>query len=124
MNDYSFEKSQNISDRIILIYEDNEKYILNNLLNKGIEIIPIRLTYDLSCFSKEYVEKTKKLFTYYYDKKNTYKNELLRLRKHFKHYRRFPQIAYIPNKKKFLPVIKMLEELNITIVHNIENIKA
>ena len=53
MNDYSFEESLNISDRIILIYEDNEKYILNNLLNKGIEIMPIRFSYDLSNFSEE-----------------------------------------------------------------------
>lgn len=124
MNDYSFEESQNISDRIILIYEDNEKYILNNLLNKGIEIIPIRFSYDLSNFSEEYIEKTKKLFIYYFNLNNSYKNELLRLKKHFQHYRRFPQIAYIPNKKEFFSIIKMLKELNIKVVYNIKNIEA
>ena len=37
-------------------------------------------------------------------------------KKHFQHYRRFPQIAYIPIKKEFFSIIKMLKELNIKVV--------
>ena len=102
MEDYDvFNEMQELnSKKSIIIIEDDEDFILNNLLKSNYEIIPIRFSYDLSCFSKKYINKTKELYTYYYDEKNTYKNEFMRLKKHFTHYQRKPKIAYVPSKYK------------------------
>ena len=74
MEDYDvFNEMQNINDKnTIIIIEDDEKFIIQNLLDSSFEIIPIRFNYDLSCFSNNYIDKTKKLFTYYYNENNSY----------------------------------------------------
>lgn len=97
--------------RVIAFVEDDENFAIDNLINSQNELIPIRFSYDLSNFSKDYIELTKELFIYYFTKENTYKNELLRLKKHFVHYQRYPEIAYIPINNKGL--IQMLEELDV-----------
>lgn len=113
MEDYDvFNEMQNVKDkRSIIIIEDDENFIIQNLLDSSLEIIPIRFNYDLSCFSNSYIEKTKNLFIYYYNEKNSYENELLRLKKHFIHYQRKPYIAYIPNDNKYTKLINMLNEI-------------
>ena len=94
MEDYSTEELQNIKDLVVAIIEDDET-LYDKLYNYA-EIIPIRFSYDLS-FTKDYISKTKHLFTYYYNLDNTYKNEILRLKKHFKHFMRYPKYLYINN---------------------------
>lgn len=120
MEDYDvFNEMQNIKDKnTIIIIEDDEKIIIQNLLDSFFEIIPIRFNYDLSCFSNNYIDKTKKLFTYYYNEKNSYENELLRLKKHFIHYQRKPNIAYIPNDSKYIKLRNMLNEIGIKCISN------
>lgn len=56
MEDYDvFNEMQNIKDKnTIIIIEDDEKFIIQNLLDSSFEIIPIRFNYDLSCFSNNY----------------------------------------------------------------------
>ena len=88
------------------------------VINSDNELIPIRFSYDLSCFSEPYIEKTKTLFTYYFNKDNTFNNELLRLKKHFVHFQRFPFIVYIPLEDKYCNLIKMMKELDIECVHD------
>ena len=102
MEDYDvFNEMQNIkSKKSIAIIEDDENFVIENLLDSTFEIMLIRLSYDLSCFSDNYIDKTKALFTFYYNEKNSYENELLRLKKHFIHYQRKPSIAYIPHNNK------------------------
>ena len=53
MEDYDvFNEMQNIKDkRTIIIIEDDENFIIQNLLDSSLEIIPIRFNYDLSYFS-------------------------------------------------------------------------
>lgn len=122
MEDYDvFNEMQDIKE-VVLIIEDDEKFIINNLLNSNIEVMPIRYSYDLSCFSSEYIELTKSLFTYYYTEENSYDNELLRLKKHFIHYQRKTNIAYIPNKPKYQNLIKMLNELDVICISNKEKL--
>ena len=131
MEDYDvFNEMQNIKDKnTIIIVEDDEKFIIQNLLDSSFEIIPIRFNYDLSCFSNNYIYITKKLFTYYYNENNSYGNELLRLKKHFIHYQRKPNIAYIPNDSKYIKLRNMLNEIGIKCISdkeqfiNILNIK-
>ena len=131
MEDYDvFNEMQNIKDKnTIIIIEDDEKFIIQNLLDSSFEIIPIRFNYDLSYFSNNYIDKTKKLFTYYYNENNSYENELLRLKKHFIHYQRKPNIAYIPNDSKYIKLKNMLNEIGIKCISdkeqfiNILNIK-
>ena len=120
MEDYDiFNEMHDIDKKqLILVVEDDEKFIMNNLNNSNIEIMPIRFSYDLSMFSNEYIEFTKSLFTYYYTEENSYDNELLRLKKHFTHYQRKPNIAYIPNLDKYQSLIKMLDELGITCIND------
>lgn len=120
MEDYDvFLEMQNLKNKkTILIIEDDEKFISNNLLSSEIELIPIRLSYDLSSFSNEYIENTKQLFTFYYNENNSYYNELLRLKKHFVHYQRFPFIAYIPSEKKYSNLVNILRDLNIECVND------
>lgn len=122
MEDYDvFNEMQNIKDKnTIIIIEDDEKFIIQNLLDSSFEIIPIRFNYDLSCFSNNYIDKTKKLFTYYYNENNSYENELLRLKKHFIHYQRNPIIAYIPNDSKYIKLKNMLNEIGIKCISDKE----
>lgn len=120
MEDYDvFGEMQNLKDKkVVAFIEDDEKFILNNLINSDNELIPIRFSYDLSCFSEAYIEKTKTLFTYYFNRNNTFNNELLRLKKHFVHFQRFPFIVYIPLEDKYCNLIKMMKELDIECVHD------
>ncbi len=123
MEDYDiFNEMNNIQNRkCIMMFEDDENFIANNILNKDFELIPFRLSYDLSNHSTKYIENTKELFAYYYNDKNSYKNELLRLKKHFVHYRRFPFIVYIPKSiENFETLYKMFIDLNIECVFNKE----
>lgn len=120
MEDYDvFGEMQNLKDKqVVAFIEDDEDFIVNNLINSDNELIPIRFSYDLSCFSKPYVEKTKTLFTYYFNKDNTINNELLRLKKHFVHFQRFPFIVYIPLDSKYCNLIQMMHGLDIECVHD------
>ena len=124
MEDYDvFNEMQNIKNKnSIIVIEDDENFIIQNLLDSSFEIIPIRFNYDLSYFSNNYIDKTKKLFTYYYNEKNTYENELLRLKKHFIHYQRKPNIAYIPNDSKYIKLRNMLNEIGIKCISDKEQL--
>lgn len=124
MEDYDvFNEMQNIKNKsTIIIIEDDENFIIKNLLDSSFEIIPIRFNYDLSCFSNNYIDKTKKLFTYYYNEKNSYQNELLRLKKHFIHYQRKPIIAYIPNDNKYTKLKSILNEIGIKCISDKEQL--
>ena len=120
MEDYDvFNEMQDIKDKItIIVIEDDENFIIQNLLNSYFEIIPIRFNYDLSSFSNDYIDKTKKLFTFYYNENNSYENELLRLKKHFIHYQRKPIIAYIPNDSKYIKLKNMLTDIGLECISN------
>ena len=123
MEDYDvFNEMIDIQNKkCIMMFEDDEEFITNNILNSDFELIPLRLSYDLSNHSTEYIENTKELFIYYYNDKNSYKNELLRLKKHFVHYRRYPFIVYLPNHNEdFENLIKMFMDLNIECVFDKE----
>lgn len=124
MEDYDvFNEMQNVKNKCtIMIVEDDENFIIHKLLDSSFEIIPIRLSYDLSCFSADYVDKTKGLFTYYYNEDNSYQNELARLKKHFIHYQRKPFIAYIPNDTKYFRLKKVLNEIGIECISDKEQI--
>ena len=124
MEDYDvFNEMQNIKDRItIIVIEDDENFVNLNLLDSNIEIMPIRFSYDLSNFSDSYIDKTKNWFIFYYDEKNNYKNELLRLKKHFVHYQRKPTIAYVPRNSKYLELEKMFDEIGIRCVFDKEQL--
>ena len=124
MEDYDvFNEMQNIKDRItIIVIEDDENFVNLNLLNSNIEIMPIRFSYDLSNFSDSYIDKTKNWFIFYYDEKNNYENELLRLKKHFVHYQRKPIIAYVPRNSKYLELEKMFDEIGIRCVSDKEQL--
>ena len=115
MEDYDvFNEMKNMKDKkSIIIIEDDENFVIKNLLNSAYEVIPIRFSYDLISFSDNYIDKTKELFTFYYNEDNSYKNELLRLKKHFIHYQKKPSVAYIPNNDKYLNLEKMLMEIGI-----------
>lgn len=114
-----FGEMQNLKDKqVVAFIEDDENFIVNNLINSDNELIPIRFSYDLSCFSEPYIEKTKTLFTYYFSNDNTFDNELLRLKKHFVHFQRFPFIVYIPLEDKYYNLIKMMQKLDIECVHD------
>ncbi len=118
MEDYdALQEMTNLEDlKIIAIIEDDERFIFDKLLDlPNVELMPIRHDYDLSNFSDEYIEKTKKLFTYYYNKLNKFDNEILRLKKHFVHYRRFPILVYIPLEEKNRDLIIMFEKLGINV---------
>lgn len=120
MEDYDvFNEMQNIKDKnTIIIIEDDESFIIKNLLDLSFEIIPIRFNYDLSCFSNNYIDKTKELFIYYYNENNSYQNELLRLKKHFIHYQRRPIIAYIPSADKYKKLKKILTDIGVKCISN------
>ena len=117
MEDYDVFNEMNNIGKIIIVIEDDEKFI-KELINSNIEIIPIRFRYDLSSFTSDYIDKTKKLFIYYYNEENNCQNELLRIKKHFIHYQRYPFAAYVPNDIKYLKLKQILKELNIMIISN------
>ncbi len=122
MEDYDiFNEMQNINcEKTVMYIEEDEEFVINNLLNNNYELIPIRFSYDLSKFSSEYIKKTKNLFIYYYDENNTLKNEQARIKKHFIHYQRYPFIAYIPLNTKYEKLIDLLKSLNIECVSDKE----
>lgn len=105
------------SKKVVMLFEDDEKFISNILLNKNIELLPFRVSYNLDKFTSDYIQKTSQLFNYYFDKNNSYQNELIKLKKHFVHYQRFPFIAYIPqNIENYEVIFKMLTELKIEVI--------
>ena len=124
MEDYDvFNEMQNVKDRItIIVIEDDENFVNLNLLDSNIEAMPIRFSYDLSNFSDSYIDKTKNWFIFYYDEKNNYENELLRLKKHFVHYQRKPIIAYVPRDSRYLGLEKMFDEIGIRCVSDKEQL--
>ena len=116
MEDYDvFNEMQNLNDRqVIAIIEDDEEFVVQKLFSlNSVEVMPIRYNYDLSNFADDYIEKTKALFTYYYNENNSYENEMLKLKKHFIHYQRKPKYAYIPNVDKYKNLKKMLINLGV-----------
>lgn len=118
MEDYDvLQEMQNLEYlKTIAMIEDDEIFILDELLDlPNVELMPIRHDYDLSNFSNQYIEKTKKLFAYYYNKLNKFDNEILKLKKHFIHYRRVPILVYIPLEEKNKDLIIMFEKLGINI---------
>lgn len=122
MEDYDINE-MNHNKEIVLFVDEYDEFILNNLSNERVEFLPFRFSYDLSKYTKEYQEKTKSLFTFYYNKDNSYENEKLRLKKHFVHYQRFPSIAYVPLfVKEYATVSKMLNQLGINVTSNIIDI--
>ena len=126
MEDYDvFLEMQNLNTKIfVLMVEDDENYILNEIMPLNIQIIPLRFSYDLSKFSNEYIEQTKTWFTYYFNEKNSYENEMLRLKKHFVHYQRFPKIAYVPkNIEQFNILKQMLVDMDIEVINSKSDFK-
>lgn len=116
MEDYDvFNEMQNLNDRqVIAIIEDDEEFVVQKLFSlNSVEVMPIRYNYDLSNFADDYIEKTKALFTYYYNENNSYENEMLKLKKHFIHYQRKPKYAYIPSGDKYKYLKKMLINLGV-----------
>lgn len=125
MEDYDvFAEMQNLDKKIfVAIIEDDENFIINNLMKiKNVELIPIRITYDLSTFSDEYREHTKSLFTYYFNGDNEMNNELLRLKKHFIHYRRVPNFIYIPNGEKYFKIRSLFLNIKIPVYSNLNDV--
>lgn len=118
MEDYDITNEMKNTKNIIMgIDYNNETFWKDEVItNDLVEFMPVRLSYNLDNFSDKYIEKTKRLFIYYYDSNNYYNNEILRLKKHFKHYQRFPKIAYIPNEQKFESLRKIVSEIGIRIV--------
>ena len=122
MEDYDISEMNNNKEIVLFVDEDNE-FILNHLSNDRVEFLPFRLSYDLSKHTKEYQDKTKTLFSFYYNKDNSYENEKLRLKKHFVHYQRFPSIAFVsPSLKEYIVISNMLNQLGIKVTSNIIDI--
>ncbi len=121
MEDYSTEELSNIKDTIVMIVEDDET--LYDKICPFTEVMPLRFTYDLSYLSKEYIDKTKKLFSYYYSLDNFYNNEILRLKKHFKHFMRYPKFIYISKYNPNYDLIeKVCKDLEIELISNKEEL--
>lgn len=116
MEDYDVFNEMKDIKKTIIVVEDNIEFIEELFNNPNIEIMPIRFNYNLSSFSDAYIDKTKSLFIYYFNENNSYQNELLRIKKHFVHYQRKPNLAYIPNSKKYLKLKTMLEEIDIKVI--------
>ena len=71
MEDYDILEMENLkSKKIALVVEDDENFVLDIINNDEFIVIPIRFSYNLSKFSDEYVNKTKELFSFYYNKNN------------------------------------------------------
>jgi len=125
MEDYDvFNEMQNLNDKqVIAIIEDDEEFVVQKLFSlNSVEVMPIRYNYDLSNFNDDYIEKTKLLFTYYYNENNSYENEMLKLKKHFIHYQRKPKYAYIPNDSKYIKLKNMLNEIGIKCISDKEQL--
>lgn len=125
MEDYDIYNEMNCNNKFILMAVDKDNYLFfqNKVLtNKEIEFMPIRLSYNLDIFSDSYIVDTKELFIYYYNKDNSYDNELLRIKKHFKHYQRIPNVVFIPNGDEYIDLRKMFQELNLKIITKEEDI--
>ena len=77
MEDYDItNEMSNIKPIIMGIDYDNELFWKEKIItNDLVEFMPIRLSYNLDKFSYDYIEKTKKLFIYYYNSNNYYCNE-------------------------------------------------
>lgn len=119
MEDYDILEMENLkSKKIALVVEDDENFVLDIINNDEFIVIPIRFSYNLSKFSDEYVNKTKELFSFYYNKNNVLNNEFVRMKKHFVHYQRHPFIAYVPCKNEYKDLIKILNKLNIECLTN------
>lgn len=124
MEDYDINtEMNNIKSILMAVDKDDYIYFQNNVLsNSNLELMPIRLSYSLDGFNNEYINKTRELFIYYYNKDNFYDNELLRIKKHFKHYQRIPSIVYIPSK--YIELKKMFNDLNIKVVSSLEEVNC
>ena len=118
MDDYDvFNEMNNIKEKIVMFVEEDEK--IYEFLKEECECIPFRFSYDVSNFSSNYLNDTKNLFTYYYNEKNSFENELLKLKKHFKHYRRYPFICYISKKNSYYHIMeKICDKSNIELISN------
>ena len=118
MEDYDvFNEMHNIKDKVIMIATEDEK-LLDDIKNMC-EIMPLRFSYDLSSFSNSYIESTKSLFSYYFNKNNQYKNELIRIKKHFTHFARHPYLIYVSKQDENYSLIKKVcEDLNIECISN------
>ena len=120
MEDYSvFDEMRDIKSIVMIVdcnNEDFNKKIIEEFLN--VEFMPLRFSYDLTKYSKEYIDLTKNLFTYYYEYNNSYQNELLRIKKHFKHYQREPLLIFIPEDKKYDTLKQIFSEIGIKIIDN------
>lgn len=119
MEDYSIEEMRNIKEKVVMIVEEDEKLI--NTLLPICEIIPLRFSYSLEEYSSDYIEKTKSLFSFYYNLDDCFENEILKLKKHFKHFMRYPNMIYV-NKinKNYDLVLNICNELNIECINNKE----
>lgn len=117
MEDYSIEEMRNIKEKVVMIVEDDEKLI--DILLPICEIIPLRFSYSLENHSPDYIEKTKPLFSFYYNLNDNNENEILKLKKHFKHFMRYPFMIYV-NKlnKNYDLILNICNELNIECVNS------
>ena len=122
MEDYDINaEMKDIKTILMAVDKDDYIYFQNNVLsNDNVELMPIRLSYSLDEFSDEYINKTRELFIYYYNNDNSYDNELLRIKKHFKHYQRVPSIVYIPFE--YIELRKMFDELNIKVISSLKEV--
>ncbi|MEG0022440.1 MAG: hypothetical protein RSE41_07885 [Clostridia bacterium] len=117
MEDYDVFERVNNNKIAILFFEDDEKFIINKLLNlSDYEIIPIRFSYDLSMFSLFYTFCTKEWITLYIDIKN--KQKELIVRKFIKHYIINLKYAYFPINKKYDEFEQILKKLDICVYRN------
>lgn len=118
MEDYDIFNEMHLKNKkVVMIVENDENLFFE--ISPFCDVMPLRFSYDISNFSNQYVERTKSLFSYYYNINNSYKNELLRLKKHFIHYQRYPFMLYISKKNANYKIIKEIcEDLHIECVTN------
>lgn len=117
MEDYSIDEISDKKNIVILFVEKAETELGKKLINiKNIEILPLRFGYDLNLYSDEYIELTKNLFIFYYDERNSFQNEFLKLKKFLKHYQRNATCIYINNDLDCDKLIEMATNLLIPIV--------
>lgn len=117
MEDYDVLEMHNIKNKVVMVVEDDEKIF--NKVSPFCEVLPLRFSYNLNNFSEEYINNTKTLFSFYYNLDDTYNNELLKLKKHFKHFMRTPFILYISrNNPNFKLVLNICNDLKIECISN------
>lgn len=118
MEDYDvFNEMNDIKTIIMGVDKTNSNFWKEYVLDSELfEFMPIRFNYSLDEYNIDYVERTKGLFIYYFDKENTYDNELLKLKKHFKHFQRFPQIVFIPDDIEYINLKNMIKDIGIRVV--------